>query len=197
MESSITPDAKYKTKIFYIHLAVTAVLVVAGVILNTILGAVKPASDTLPLWIGMGIVLAIIWLIAYPLLSLWIRSLSYEVLEDRVTLHSGILTKTHQNIPFRAVTDFVLVRSLFDRYLGIGTIKIQTAGQSSIESGYEGTLTGLLEYEKWHGELRDRIKAMHQPAGPTTTSEEAGDGEVFAAMLTELQAIRKALEDKA
>jgi len=38
---------------------------------------------------------------------------------------------------------------------------------------------------------------MHQPAGPTTTSEEAGDGEVFAAMLTELQAIRKALEDKA
>lgn len=195
MESSITPDAKYKTKIIYIHAIVTAVFILAAVIGSAILNATNPPPDAPEVvLIGLGIGLALLWLIIFPLVSLWIGSLSYELLEDRVTLHSGILTKTEQNIPFRAVTDFVLERSLFDRFLGIGTIKIQTAGQSSLESGYEGTLVGLLEYEKLHNELRDRMKAMHQPTGPTTTSEAPAEGEVFAAMLTELRAIRNALE---
>ena len=38
------------------------------------------------------------------------------------------LTKKEQNIPYRSITDFVLKRGPFDRYLGIGTIQVQTAG---------------------------------------------------------------------
>lgn len=195
MESSITPDAKFKTKVQYYHFTTTAFVVVAAAIINFLVQANQPPPDAPPVvWIVLGIILAFVWLIVYPLVSLWINSLSYEVLEDRVTLRSGILTKTEQNIPFRAITDFVLVRSLFDRMLGIGTIKIQTAGGSSLESGYEGTLSGLLDYEKWHNELRSRMQGMHSPAGPATTSEPGSDGDVFADMLIELQAIRKVLE---
>ena len=195
METIITPDSKFQTKNFYIHLTVTVIAASILPLISLFIAAKRPDEVVHFIFLNMFLVISIItWVIVFPLSRLWISRLSYVIRDDQVTIHKGILTKTQQNIPFRAVTDFVLERSLLDRYLGIGTIKIQTAGQGASPGGYEGTLSGLLEYERLHSELRDRMKAMHQPSGPAATGEEPGEGDVFAAMLTELQAIRKAVE---
>jgi uncharacterized membrane protein YdbT with pleckstrin-like domain len=114
------------------------------------------------------------WIISTLISYLWIKNLEYIILDDRVNIHMGILTKTQKNIPFRAITDFVLVRTLYDRMLGIGSLKIQTAGQSVQPSGYEGKLGGLVEYDKWHSELRTRIKSLH-PISESNTTRETGD----------------------
>ena len=197
MEMKIKPDRKFQTKNFYLHLTATVILTLILPLLGYFLAADKPdkVPASLPL-ILLLIILIVTWVIVFPLTRLWISNLSYVIREDQVTIHKGILTKTQQNIPFRGVTDFVLERSLYDRFLGIGSIKIQTAGQGASTGGYEGTLAGLLEYEKWHSELRDKMKALHHSAGPATTGEELGETEVLAAMLTELRAIRKALDGK-
>jgi uncharacterized membrane protein YdbT with pleckstrin-like domain len=102
------------------------------------------------------------------------------------------LTKTRQNIPFRAITDFALVRTLYDRYLDIGSIKIQTAGKHiSSSSAYEGNLAGLVNYEQLHTKLRERVKKLHPMSETTREKEQTSDGDVWQEILKELKEIRK------
>jgi len=96
---------------------------------------------------------------------LWIRNLEYVVVDDRIHIHKGILTKLPKNIPLRAVTDFALECSLFDRWLGIGSIKIQTAGQSHQATGYEGVMGGLVDYDSWYTLLHERVAGLQADSG--------------------------------
>jgi hypothetical protein len=80
--------------------------------------------------------------------------------------------------------------------LGIGTIQIQTAGQSTSATGYEGSLSGLLDYDEIHGNLRDKLKSLHPVSESTTTSEpiNLSNENVFTQILEELKKIRKNTE---
>lgn len=160
----IKPDKKLLTKNWYVLLTISAFLLLTAVIFQVLL-PLKPALNAGDvaevLWLIYGGVVLSMWIISVPIIRLWIKNLSYYIEEDRITIHKGILTKVQQNIPYRAVTDFQLHRSLYDRFLGIGSVKIQTAGQSHAESGYEGQMSGLLEWDKLHQQLRDKLKTMH------------------------------------
>ncbi|MBN2415447.1 PH domain-containing protein [bacterium] len=132
-------------------------------------------------------------LISIPIIFLYVKNLKYIIQEDRVTVYRGILTKIQKNIPLRAVTDFILERSLLDRFLGIGAVKIQTAGQSPSASGFEGKLAGLLEYEATHDDLRQRIGKFHNEAGIPEAGGRNRESEetVLEQILNELKEIRK------
>ena len=197
MEETIKPDKKLFTKTIWVLLTVSA-FVLAGVsIVHTIIYIADgdPNAPTV-IWTIAVIAILVMWLIAYPIAKLWIRNLAYLIQEDRVTIHKGILTKTHQNIPYRSVTDFILQRSLYDRILGIGSIRIQTAGQSQSATGYEGNMAGLVEYEKLHNQLREKIRLLHPISESLTTNEpvEKSMGQILEQMLHELKAIRKNTE---
>ena len=143
--------------------------------------------------IGLGLI-SVMWIVSLPLIHLWIKNLSYFIRDDRITIQSGILTKKEKNIPYRSITDFVLVRGPFDRILGIGTIKVQTAGQSA--EGYEGNLSGLLDYEPLHTDLREKLKFLHPISESATTSEpiKQTNDSVLIQILEELKEIRKNTE---
>src|SRR5690606_2440159 len=96
-------------------------------------------------------------------------------------------------------TNLEVTRGPFDRMFGIGSLKIQTAGMSG-QTGAEEKLEGLADvqaiYEKVAGELRRFRSAM----APTQAGEEgapapaSGDGQLLAASLEELRALRAGLE---
>jgi uncharacterized membrane protein YdbT with pleckstrin-like domain len=114
-----------------------------------------------------------------------------------VTLHKGILTKVQKNIPYRAVTDFILHRSLYDRFLGIASIRIQTAGQSQTATGYEGNIAGLVEWDDLHKNLREKLRTLHpvsESLGIKEPFPSSHGTHVLTQILDELRAIRKALE---
>ena len=91
--------------------------------------------------------LVISWVV-WPWVSyLWIINLKYFIEDERLVIQKGILTKKHVSIPYSAVTDFTLKRSLYERWLEIGTLLVQTAGQSVEASGYEGKLEGLTDFD--------------------------------------------------
>ncbi len=147
----------------------------------------------------MGGLILVGWIISIPIMILWIKNLSYYIEDERVTIYKGIVSKIQQNIPYRAVTDFVLHRSLFDRILGIGAIRIQTAGQSHSSTGYEGKLLGLIDYEELHQQLRAKIKSLHPRSESTTVAEKAtplSQEDKLQRILEELREIRKVLEKK-
>ena len=132
----------------------------------------------------------LMWIVSVPIIKLWIKNLSYTIGEDKITIHKGILTKMEQNIPYRMITDFMLERSLYDRWFGIGSIKIQTAGQSQNASGYEGKLSGLVNWKELHEQLRSKLGKLYPIEHPQKSQNE------LEQILIELKKIRTILEEK-
>jgi len=197
VEETIKPDKKFYTKTVWVLLTISA-FILAGVSVIHMIIYIADADSNAPstIWLIAAIAILVMWGIVYPIARLWIRNLSYVIQEDRVTIHKGILTKTHQNIPYRSVTDFILQRSLYDRILGIGSIRIQTAGQSQSATGYEGNMAGLIEYEKLHNQLREKLRLLHPTSESLTTKEpiQKSMEQILEQMLNELKAIRKNTE---
>jgi uncharacterized membrane protein YdbT with pleckstrin-like domain len=198
VEETIKPHPKLITKYLWVLITVSIlILVLIGIIHFIIILANGDMRVPPYLW-SIGLIICVVLLaVGYPWSILWVKNLSYIIREDRVSINKGILTKTQQNIPFRAVTDFALQRTLYDRFLGIGSIQIQTAGQKpNSTSSYEGILSGLVEYEKFHNQMREKIKRLYpiSEALGTAESSMAGTEYILKEILQELKAIRKNTE---
>ena len=196
MENAIKPDKKYQTAQLLILSLLSSLIIIGAVVLNIII-YLEEGSDSdgiMVIWLLCLGLISIMWIVSFPLIYLWIKNLSYFIRDDRITIQSGILTKKENNIPYRSITDFVLVRGPFDRILGIGTIKVQTAGQSA--EGYEGNLSGLLDYEPLHANLREKLKFLHPISESATTSEpiKQTNDSVLIQILKELKEIRENTE---
>ena len=195
MENPLKPDRKFLVKGIWIFLTLSAILAFFVAVIHLILFLVDGDMEAaVILWIVILSIILAMWVIGYPILFLWYKNLEYRVFEDRVCIHKGILTKTQQNIPFRAITDFALVRTLYDRFLDIGSIKIQTAGKHiSSSSAYEGNLAGLVNYDQLHTDLRERVRKLHPGSERVTRSEDEKqtETEVWQEMLRQLKEIRK------
>lgn len=196
----IKPDKKLITKQWYVLLTISFIIILAGVILQITvpLGKASSSEVAIILWPITGGVILLMWLISAPLIILWIKNLTYYIEDDRLTIHKGILSKIEQNIPYRAITDFQLHRSLYDRFLNIGAIRIQTAGQHQNATGYEGQLSGLVKWRNLIEDLRGRVKKLHplsEAAGVREVDQLSKD-EKLNVIIEELKGIRQALEEK-
>ena len=197
--NTIKPDKKFYKKCIYVLSTISAVTMIPIIIfiaLYIFSNDIELKEISIVLSIIWIIAQVLIWVVSVPIIKLWIKNLGYVIQDDRVTIHKGILTKTQQNIPYRSVTDFALKRTIYDRLLGLGSINIQTAGQSKSASGYEGSLIGLIDYENLHSELKGKLKKLHPVSESTTTSEPVRktDESVLIQMLEELKKIRRNLE---
>ncbi|UCH11173.1 MAG: PH domain-containing protein [Fidelibacterota bacterium] len=197
MEMTLQPDRKLLTKYTLILWTITGATVLTAALIHLLIHLLHgdPLAAQI-IWIISAASLLVMWVTAWPLLRLWVNNLAYVILDDRITIHKGILTKTKQNIPYRSVTDFILQRTIYDRLLGIGSVKIQTAGQSHSPTGYEGHLAGLIEYDATLHDLRERLKILHPIGEAATTRESAApaDTSLLEQILAELRAIRQHLE---
>ena len=191
MEQSFKPDKKYFIKVLATQFTITLLVILVATIISLIIYAAggDPQAKYIIWTIGI-IGVLLMWIISTIISYLWIKNLKYEVLSDRVKIYQGILTKTQKNIPIRMITDFVLERTLYDRMLGIGSIKVQTAGQSHQPTGFEGKLGGLIDYEERHEALRERITALH-PGSETVAPSPKSDAPVLEQILAELKEIKK------
>ncbi len=197
MEKTILPDKKYYTAQVLMTLIISILIIIIAFIVNLIIYKAAPDQKAITvIWYIAAAGIIVMWLIVYPITYLWIKNLEYNIMDDRVTINKGIFIKNQQNIPYRSITDFVLRRGPIDRLLGIGSILIQTAGQSVSASGYEGTLSGLLEFDTLHKELREKVKSLHPVSESITTAEAVSGSEtdILRQILSELRNIREKME---
>ncbi len=193
----IRPDKKLFTKQLYVLLTISFFVLLVAVILqitipldpkNSVNGV---AAILWPIVFGA---IFLLWLIAVPIIKLWINNLSYFIDDDRITIHKGILSKIKQNVPYRAITDFQLHRSLYDRALRIGSIRVQTAGQKPNATGYEAILSGLVDWDRLLEQLREKVKMLYPKTGSVATgSSLATEKEILQNILDELKDIRTIL----
>lgn len=157
-------------------------------------------------YLGMvvGLLIALALNLLWFLPALWLvdryyDSLFYEILEDEVIVHVGILTHSVKHVPYRTVTNIAVKRDLFDRYLfNIGTLEIQTAGAASAQASAEESLLGLVDFEGIYTIVSEALRRYRGvPLAATQGAElPAGQGSLNGAMLEELRAIRLLLEQE-
>ena len=191
MHPSVTPDTLYFKKQIYIFLTITVIAYIFFIPFCLI--TFKDGGPAFLIlicghaaWFTLGIIILLFS-------KLWIDRLSYIIKDSSITIHKGIFTKIEQNIPNTKVTDFVLHRDLFDRFLGIGSIQVQTAGASGAV-GYEGKIDGLLDYEEIHKNLRDKLISM-QPITQSTNNSNKTNDSILTDILDELREINKKLNN--
>ena len=101
------------------------------------------------IWIyDIGIILALVHYFAF---SRWLcpwqaNNLRYWLDENTLRADGGVFFLFRKSIPLERITDVALVQGPLLRFFGIWTMKIQTAGTSSLEP--EATLYGVCEPEK-------------------------------------------------
>jgi uncharacterized membrane protein YdbT with pleckstrin-like domain len=192
----IRPDKKLITKSWLTLVTLSIVIVLFACALHII-----PVLDSnvdftqfsFYMWRVALIAIILMWIISAPIMILWIKNLSYFIEDDKIVIEKGILTKIKQNIPFRMITDFMLERTIYDRWLGIGSIKIQTAGQTQNATGYEGKLAGLINWDELHEKLRSDLSEVKSSTKDIPKSPKVNEG-TLENILIELQKISSFLE---
>ena len=79
-------------------------------------------------------------------------SISYELGAQELIVRRGIITKATDVVPYHMITNVALRRGPVARALGLGTLRVHTAGYSA-SSNAEATVSGMASYE----ELRQAI----------------------------------------
>lgn len=201
---TFTPNPKYMTK----QRVAFGLLALTILSFGLVIGIPMSLDPEIGLFGGMifagvfGGIAVLFWAAAAVLVIPYYNSLRYEIHDDEVIVHVGIITKSVKHVPYRTVTNIVINRGILDRLFGLGTLNIQTAGMSG-QTGAEEALVGLPNVQEVYDlvatELR-RFRAGMSPTGAdvdpvqrsaTDSPSQAGE---LAAILAEVKAIRKTLE---
>ena len=184
----------------YTLLTITTVIIVCTLILQALVVNLDPDVNNEEfvkyVWSWVAGFIIVFWAITPWFQYLWIINLNYTIDDERVMIQKGIVTKKSVSIPYSAVTDFTLSRSLYERWLDIGTLFIQTAGQGAQAGGHEGKLEGIVEFDSLHTLLRAKVKAyrgdqLEEKVTPPEVKE--GDPAVLQSILEEIQKINRKL----
>ena len=111
----------------------------------------------------------------------YFRSLRYEILEDEVIVHVGIITHSVKHVPYRTVTNITVKRDILDRwFFNLGSLNIQTAGMSG-QSGAEEKLVGMENIQEIYESVVSELRRFRGAMPPTAGLERRKRRSVFSA----------------
>ena len=190
---TVEPSRKYLTKA-YLNIAIIAGAIVLGALLIAAFVSLGPEVGVEAIWWSLAISqgINVLWVVpAILLMGPYYRSLRYEIHEEQVIMHVGIMTRSVKYVPFRTVTNMTVNRGPLDRAFGIGSLEIQTAGISGTTQA-EQNLVGLEDPEAVYGLAVQALRRFRGAMGPTTADIQEED--VLKAILHEVRGIRQRLE---
>jgi len=193
------PSSQYLTKLRLVITLVALLILTGGVLLGWLLSTDPEigADGSRTVVIVVAIADAIWYLPALLLTGPYYRSLSYEIQDDEVIVRVGIWTQSVKHVPYRTVTNLTVKRDILDRWLGIGTLNIQTAGMSGA-TGAEESLVGLTNVQEVYEIVATELRRFRGSMAPTAAGVEGEPSvsatDTLSAILSEIRAIRRAME---
>lgn len=121
------------------------------------------------------------------------HTLRYRFDDEGVSSSWGILFRREVSLTYARIQDIHLSRNILERWLGIGTVQIQTAaGSSSAELTIEGTDRFEEIRDFLYSRMRGHVKADAKPAAAAPADGEAV--RLLTEIREDLRAVREALE---
>ena len=101
---------------------------------------------------------------------LWCRyiSLKYKFDEEGVSMRWGIFFQRETILTYRRIQDIHVTRNLFERWLGISTVSVQTAAGSALP---EVKLEGIIEAEALRDFLYERMRGAKDEGSPSKIAD--------------------------
>ena len=189
------PSPRYRGKLNLVTTVIAVVIMLVGLLLSLIAGREDGLLAAIVV-IGIFLLVDLVWYLPTLLLiNAYFRSLVYEIQNDEVIVHVGIWTKSVKHVPFRTVTNLKVNRDIFDRwFFDLGSLNIQTAGMSGSQ-GAEEALVGLPNVDEIYELVVEQLRRFRSGMTPTATEVEQGEAGTLNAILAELVAIRKGMEE--
>lgn len=198
---TIIPDRRYLAKLRLILIIMALILLANGVLIGWLVSLDEDSGPrTLRTATIVSLIVDVVWLVPGLLLTgPYYESLRYEIWEDEVIVHAGIITKSVKHVPFRTVTNLTVKRGILDRWFyNLGTVDIQTAGASG-STGAEESLAGLANYDDVYETVATELRRFRAHMAPTGVQPEgerlSGADDLLRSILSELRDIRRRFED--
>ncbi|MCP3919723.1 MAG: PH domain-containing protein [bacterium] len=118
---------------------------------------VRPDKNLLVLYVLQSLLLGPAFLI--PLIPLYFRyhTLRYGFGDDGISVSWGILFRREVHLTYRRVQDIHVTRNIVERWLGIGTVSVQTASGSG---DAEAQIAGVREFDAIRDFLYARMRGL-------------------------------------
>jgi membrane protein YdbS with pleckstrin-like domain len=219
VSGTIFKPSKAYLKKMQVQNVLAFILVWASVIGSFLIGAAISETDptsptaaqlinqyflTVNLWT---IALNLIWLVPVLVLTpLYFNSIEYSVKADsgnsmpEIYQKEGIITITRRHVPFRTITNISSKAGPFDRMFHIGSVHIETAGNSGTQKTPEAILHGIVFYEEVRDFILKELRKFKDPYAIGTEVILPKEEPISASiqpnneMLTTLQEIRDLLK---
>jgi putative membrane protein len=157
-----------------------------------------------PRLLKMYLLQALATTIAFPFVLLPLlfkyHTLRYKLDAEGISASWGILFRREIYLTYRSIQDIHVTRNLFERWLGIGKVEIQTAAGSASS---ELTIEGLEHWDSVRDFLYTRMRGAkgEAPAGAAAAAPAPVHEDELLALLrairAELEGARQALERRA
>lgn len=115
-------------------------------------------------WLNAGWFAACLLIIPIPI-AIWkyveLRNTSFSISTQRIKLESGVLSKVYDQVELYRVKDAILTRSLIQRMLGLGTIKMITSDPTQPEL----TFPSITDPDHVRELIRQHVERMRRLRG--------------------------------
>lgn len=91
--------------------------------------------------------------------ALYTQNYRWEVGEDDVRVHRGLVYRRRTRVPYERVQNVNLDQSVLMRPFGLWNVELETAGAAGPRSEPEGVLAGVDDPERWEELVRERMDA--------------------------------------
>ena len=202
IDESLKPD-KAIMKLYFNYLSIVGIIIFVIVIVPSVIVALLYLSLFEALVVTISMILPFLGIFFF--VAFWIpkyyASVSYCFTKAEIVIERGVWWKYKNTVPYNRVTNLDVVQGPLSRRLGLGVIRVQTAGYSGTGGGSgkiaEATIFGV----KNHEEIKDVI--LNQVRGFWPVAVEAAAetpsprlDEATHQMLAELRKIREILETR-
>ncbi|MBD3189223.1 MAG: PH domain-containing protein [Candidatus Heimdallarchaeota archaeon] len=180
-----------------------AIIITIACFLPIFLSEEPLAQSTIIAAIVIGSIELFIYLLSFLCTFYYYKSLEYELTPEEVVVRKGFIFQRMHTLPLRALTNITIYRGITDRLLGLGTLKVHTAGYSGTSSA-EVNISGLIDYQKIHDQIvakTKKFKSMTPKASIEEEEEEEKERITFKAeknlqgIFEELKEIKKLLKE--
>ena len=122
------------------------------------------------------------------------KTLKYRFDEKGISMSWGILFRRETYLTYGKIQDIHLTRHLFERWLGLGTLQVQTASGSA---SAEMSLVGIMALEDLRDFIYSQMKGHDSDASASATIQEADPRlTVLAEIRDQLTTINAKLEER-
>ena len=126
-----------------------------------------------------------------PLLFRYL-TLRYRFDKEGVAVSYGLLWRRESYLTYARIQDIHVSRNIFERWLGLGAVQIQTASGSSRA---EESIVGVKEFNEIRNFLYARMRGHKLKAGAeSATTESSTVDELLMGIRDELRAVRELVE---